>query len=441
MMHTPAEFFDADCQPTAMYPSQYRTAYSDEYDEEMLMLWQFGCGPAPPLHYSAVQIHDVPSAGENDLLGIEKVVRYEELTNWGTTTCGSWPNRSLGHTGTPGNTSLGYTPSSTFNKDGKASKHLLKLQRGHINPTPGAVFCTSDAFKLIFASKVADSDIESWRYFASKGLDIFWCGQKAKVAFPSVGRRQIIQKFRVSLRPGSNAGFVQFFQAAKEGLKNTKGGYPYGTIATYFVYRGPESSLDKEWYPSLLSVFPQACQTYVPMRRGQTLQLILPETYTYSVWGKLPEAALLSSGSYKAVGRFDCHYFKYVRDIADGYPIFFASRETPKQGVVIVPPIEERGGKRYAVLHAPLNNMILYTNGIDGFVFRTIEDTFRDRQAYLDRTFKLKIESHYRFSSVYDNEKAAYDLCVGISDKNLTQLEITNLFDGDVCKVKATKTC
>jgi len=451
-MYTPVESSDGEF--TDMYCSRFTSKYSDEYDEydeydeEMLMMWQFGYGPPPPLHYSAVQLHDVASAGKDDLLDCEKVVRYEDLTPW-RATCGNWRNSTTssqhigytGSTGSTGSTSLGYTPSTSYTGYRTADQYLQKSSSGaFLNPSNDSVFCTQDSFRLMLTSRVADGDIEAWRYFASKGLDVFWCGEKVKGASTPGGRRQIIQKLRATLKHGHTVGFLQLFQAAKEGIENSKGRHPYGSLATYFVYRGPERELADKVFPPFVSVFPQARQTYIPMQLGQTLQVILPELYTLSMWDNMTQSSLRKISCCKTLGKFDCHYFNYVQDIPDGYPIFFAARDSSNQGTVIVPPIEEREDRRYAVLHAPMSTMILYVNGIDGIIFRTIDDKFKDRHVYLDRTFNLQVESHYRFSHVSDSQKQSYDLRVRISDKTLTQIQICDLFDGNACKVKTIKT-
>ena len=399
--------------------------YYDE-DDRVKDEWLFyGINPEP--QYSAVQILDVECDEDDDpLLGFERVVHHDDLKEQTYTT----------HL--PSTRRIGFTISSDYPSSKKVAdavkSHVVSLTKGKLmDPADGSAVVSADSFELVLSGKHHLDDPQSWRFFAATGLDVFNCGHKENIYKDNRAERWAFDKYRMNLRPGTEAGVVQFFQSARQGSKNRNGQFPYGSLLNLYVYRGPEARMGDSFYPPVISVMPRHKQTYVPLQTNQVLQVVTPANYKVEALNvpSLPAVKMIHRHP-ASVEAYHCTYFKCNRQPVDSYPVVFQAQDMDVRGLVIVPPIETHHGKRYAILHAPMDGLILHTAGVDGFIFRTSENIFQGRHLYLDSTFKLKIESGpYRFTAPPNHE--GYDLKVVVMDKTLSRIQIRNLLKADVC--------
>lgn len=407
--------------------------YLEDYEEELCAIesMRFGVNENA-MHYNNVELTDVKSADSDPLLDLEKVTTYEEITNWYS----NYRNSNY----TP-NRAIGYNTNRVKNDSLRKSvvDHLLFSETGgFVNPKSGTVFCQTDDVRLMLTSKVSKEEILSWRYFCSKNLNVIWGGER--VAEQQRGYNQVMQKLRIRLKLGCDWGFVQFFQSAKNGAENTRGTFPYGSLLTYYFFKGPKIKLGDKVYPPLVSIArPLTRQTYVPMCVGQSLNVILPSScnFTSKIIGVA--SPLEEQMCHLSTEAYHCHLFDYIVDIEKSCPLFFMAKDSGLQGIIIIPPIEKEGNKRYAVIESPLSDFVLYLNNIDGVIFRDAEGHFTDRYAYLDRvTKRLKIVSKI----VLHRKKECgnlYDLRVDFVDLHCPRIKISNLFDENACQVEATK--
>jgi hypothetical protein len=397
-----------------------RSPYAGYYDE-----WEYVRSVAP--EYSTVQIDDVVLAADSDaLLGHETVITYDEYLHP--------PAYSYSGSSTYSQPALGYTP-SLFSRDNSCwrPRFVEPVKDSIFNPLDEQVVCTNNPFQLGFSAKVWPTDNESWVYFASEGLDVYSLGRRMREASEEHDKRFMWERYRLNLRHGTDLGFIQLFQSAKFGAENGKGIFPYGCVMTIYVTRGRLSQVEGMTYPPMMPITPIHRQTFVVLRPAQLLQLRLPNTYTVDTVPNMAAGAVRPVMHHKsAVGSYDCHYYKVVRETVDSFPIFFSARETARQGVVMIPPIETVNGSRYAVIHSPLSELAIYPEHIDGLIFRRMEGAFNCTKPYLDQQCKLRVESAYRMQAVAPGTKdrhEVHDLRVQIMDKTLRQLHISHLFD------------
>lgn len=324
---------------------------------------------------------------------------------------------------------------------GTITEHVVHLKDDTlVNPPDGAVVYRDDAFFLSLFSFYSQKDPHSWVFFSATGAVVKQYAKKSKDDPEGRrGQRATWEKFRVHLTPNADVGHVQFFQAASGGARYSTRTYPWGTLLNLYVYRTTKEKGAKRCYPAILPVVPDARQNFVPLLPQQKMQLIVPEQYNVtfnSGHGEVPPLhyALKTESHFPG---FRCNYFNCRRPI-EGQPqlIFFDAKDCPRQGTVIIPPIQPTEDGDYAILHEPMDDVRVYCNNIDGFILRSQEDRFRVEQrraTWLDCGRSLLIESGYKLN-VPNTGYEAYDLRVRIMDKTKPIIRIRNLFSSNGCQ-------
>ena len=417
---------------------RYELGDGGEYDEYDLLAYYCDVGPPPPIHYSAVEITEVEANGD-PLTGAEHFVRHDDLMPRTRIMANSPADYDTYQYGPP---RRNLTDWRTVDDGDVFKRHVVDMIRGKLmNPPNGAVVYHNDSFDLRMCSHHSLRDTESWVFFGCKDLDV-WCGpQTQRVSLKAVsegGEAEYTkfksQHYRLALKTGVRHGFLQFFQGARYGAKTSKGLLPYGELKTIFIYRTTERHVNQRNYPPLVPVVPTSHQTYVPLLPDQTLQVIMPDTYNINYSDNGGFQGIKAIGAYHTAMDKICTYFQCNFTPTQIFPIFLEARDASRQGVVIIPPIHRHRDGVYAVVHNPLEGIELYTNGVDGFIFRTTQNLFENHHHFLDKQHKLNIESKQRYmspNSIYE----AYDVRLRIMDKSKRKIQITNLRDPDVCKV------
>lgn len=391
--------------------------------------WGYGIVVTRP-EYCDVEVLDVEVQGDPLIVG-EKVTLYEDLTYHSANSSANltqYPQLPYYTRNVPVTRPLGHR--------GYAREHLVDVRDGTVmNPRNGAVVCRDDAFIVSLTSFFASRDPQSWIFFTSTGVLANRYKMKDKFNPSNQSERMSYHQYRVWLESNAEMGHLQFFQSAQGGAHNSQGVFPWGTLLNFYIYRTPEANLEGRCYPPILPVAPRGRQNFVPLLPGQQMQLILPQQYKWSFKaddGDCPPLALKEKT--KAVmGGWQCNYF-ICRRSPDASPqlVFFEATDSPRKGCVIVPPVEERADGRYAILHEPMDDMILFCNNIDGFVLRSQQDRLKvdKRKGWLDKQRSLMVECGYRF---HLHSYEFFDLRVRILDKTKTMLKVNHLFDPDAC--------
>lgn len=385
------------------------------------------------VEYCEVAARDVAIKGDALIVG-EKVVQYKDLLQ---TTYNIASRRNLPYSTNSGLhsrlTDMGYS--------GNIAEHVVQVHDDDtiVNPDNGAVVYRDEAFILKLTSFYSVNDPQSWVFFSSSNAVVNQHKSKCnRNPRGYAGYCVRFDKYRIHLHNNADIGHVQFFQAARGGARYSSHTYPFGTLLNLYVYRTNKEELKKKCYPAILPVVPGGRQTFVPLMPQQKMQLIVPKPYIVTFMPDQKEVpplrCALKTKSHFSGYRFS--YFDCKRPVeASPQLIFFEAKDSPRQGVVIIPPIDPTEHGNYAILHEPMDDVRIHCNNIVGFILRLSEDRFqvdRRKEGWLDYGRSLLIESGYKFN-VPNTGYKAYDLRVRIMDKTKPIVTIKDLFNPNGC--------
>ena len=381
------------------------------------------------IKYCDVAAKDVAISGDYLTSG-EAVVKHRDLIQE------AYDKANRRNSSYPLNRSLkesGYT--------GNIAEHVIPIDDNNeiTNPTNGAVVCRDEAFTLKLMSFYSLKDSESWVFFSSSDTVVNQYQSKT-VRNPKgyTGDCMRLDKYRIHLHHKANMGHVQFIQSARGGARYSRNTYPWGTLLNLYIYRDYSGGLKHKCYPSILPVVPLGRQSFVPLVPSQRMQLIVPSTYrvTFTPDEKTVPPLRYTLKTRSNFSDFRLNHFDCVRPVeASPQLIFFEAKDSPRQGSVIIPPIFPTDHGDYAILHEPMDDVVIYCNNISGFILRLSEDRLnigQRKSGWLDYGRSLLIESGYRLK-VPDTGYNAYDLQVRIMDNSKSILKIKDLFNSNGC--------
>lgn len=310
---------------------------------------------------------------------------------------------------------------------------VAEMAHGRLwNPLNNSVVYTDSSFTLAIGAKNKKIDKCGLQFFASTGVDVSFMNSITKACSSDDDEVFNYNKYRVRLKDHKSIGHIQFFQGAKRGIRYQNAMLPYGSIINIFIYRN-KSYLTINHLP-IVNVSPVEIQTFVPLRAGQTMQIVLPKSYAVDKLKSKSYPTIDFKGSAPSnIDGYICHYFYALSQLCiDSIPIFFNALDCPKKGIIVVPPVETVDGKRYAVLYNPLSHLEIYTSDIDGIIFRTKKPLNSHRALWLDHQTDLKLEKSMELKGLTGT---VYETKVSI-DSSINRLCIFDLLNDNGCTTK-----
>lgn len=297
-------------------------------------------------------------------------------------------------------------------------------------PRNGAVIVGVEQFNISLFSTSPVNQYGDWELFGHKGVELQGFTRKTKVPSDGVlggSYKRSLLRLKACLK--SESGYVQFYcRPSYLNMQNRR--YLQGDLLNVFILKS-QQSVGLERYPSIIPVFPETKQTWVAIKSGQILQLILPLGSKIATDDRATSMRLVNvePSLNKA---YDCFYFRCNGQRKRLEAIWY-SLPNKYRGVVALPGFEMgTTGQQTPVIQCPASNSTIYCNGHKSLIFRTLEP-FETVNDWLDRSYKLRVQYTARSKNDITREPF-FESEVTIMGKPQLSMKLINLFDRDVCQ-------
>lgn len=297
-----------------------------------------------------------------------------------------------------------------------------------VNPTNGSVIVNPQKSIVALGCTASyvlggpNGVVPPWELFSQ------WCAVATQIVetHTPIGTTcwRFTQRYQCELT--SDSGLIQFRAARK--VTYADHDYKAGELINIYLFDNA-CDVTNSYHPSVITVIPEASQTFVVMKPGQTLQIILPADSVFSPthrqqYGPLRFLKKVPSedGSHYSLF-FYCH--SPVQHCAE--LIYFAQKD--QTFLVSVPAITSSG---VSELSLPMDEFVLYPNDTKNFrLFSQKTMWLEARNGWLDRTAHFKVESYGRENSTHF---ADVRLTVAAASQKIPhKLKIEQFFNPDAC--------
>jgi hypothetical protein len=232
-------------------------------------------------------------------------------------------------------------------------------------------------FRLV--SHVGGRQGAPWAVFSQYNLDIKR-GQTQSQHTPHFSL--YAQDFEFALPDNVNFGYFQLICIAADASFAGKE-FNYRDLLTFYVYRNRKMRRAVP-HPAVIAIRPYAIQTYVPMVPGQHLQLIAQQDSEIEVC----DECLYSVGASKvftvAGEKLQCVTYEN-RKLSDKVESIFVYGH--KLMGIMIPPLKKRGKEVFASFRKPLDEAVVYSEGLDGI---EIEDLSQVEWVWDDKCMDME---------------------------------------------------